>query len=298
MRLILADVPVIQPLIDVFEEVLVFFHDSVGLSWGFAIIALTVTIRALLLPLTLKQVKSMQEMQRIAPQMKELQAKYKDDRQRLNQEMMKLYQEHKVNPFASCLPLLAQLPVFISLFYLLREDLRVEICPDLNQTNENTQPCGGSGESEFFFIADLTDKATGGVLILLLVLYVATQLASSLLMSVSADPRQRYIFMALPFVFIPFILSFPAGLLVYWITTNLWTIVQQFIVRKTVGPVRPVTAPEGGNGKGGGGGIFGGAAANRPKPSGGGNGDGAKPTRRSAPPPPPRRKKKKTGRRR
>ncbi|HEX2085313.1 MAG TPA: YidC/Oxa1 family membrane protein insertase [Solirubrobacteraceae bacterium] len=304
MRFIFADVPVIQPLIDVFEEVLVFFHDTFSLGWGTSIIALTVTIRALLLPLTLKQVKSMQEMQRIAPQMKELQAKYKDDRQRLNQEMMKLYQEHKVNPFASCLPLLAQLPVFISLFYLLRNDLRVEICPEKNRTNENTQPCGETDVSEFLFIPDITDAATGGVLIALIVLYVATQLASSLLMSVSADPRQRYIFMALPFIFIPFIISFPAGLLVYWITTNLWTIVQQFIVRKTVGPVRPLPAAA----DGGGGGLFGrrteapkpapvgGAAANRPK--GSGDGDGAKPTRRSAPPPPPRRKKKKTGRRR
>jgi YidC/Oxa1 family membrane protein insertase len=298
MRFILADVPVIQPLIDLFEEVLVFFHDSFSVGWGVAIILLTVTIRALLLPLTLKQVKSMQEMQRIAPQMKELQAKYKDDRQRLNQEMMKLYQEHKVNPFASCLPLLAQLPVFISLFYLLREDLRVEICPEINRTNEGTRPCGQTDASEFLFIPDITDKATGAVLITLLILYVGSQLASSLLMSVSADPRQRYIFMALPFIFIPFILSFPAGLLVYWITTNLWTIVQQFIVRKTVGPVRPPVVPDAGKEKGGGGGIFGGAAANRPKPSLSGDGDGAKPTRRSAPPPPPRRKKKKTGRRR
>jgi YidC/Oxa1 family membrane protein insertase len=299
MRFLLADVPVIQPLIDVFEEVLVFFHDSVGLGWGTSIIALTVTIRALLLPLTLKQVKSMQEMQRIAPQMKELQAKYKDDRQRLNEEMMKLYQEHKVNPFASCLPLLAQLPVFISLFYLLREDLRVEICPEINRTNEGTKPCGQTDASEFLFIPDITNEATGLVLITLLVMYVASQLASSLLMSMSADPRQRYIFMALPFVFIPFILNFPAGLLVYWITTNLWTIVQQFIVRKTVGPVRPL-ATAGGDAKDGGvGAAIGGAAANRPKASGrGGNGDGAKPTRRSAPPPPPRRKKKKTGRRR
>jgi YidC/Oxa1 family membrane protein insertase len=299
MRFVTADVPVIQPLIDLFEEVLVFFHDSVGLGWGTAIIALTVTIRALLLPLTLKQVRSMQEMQRIAPQMKELQAKYKDDRQRLNQEMMKLYQEHKVNPFASCLPLLAQLPVFISLFYLLREDLRVEICPEINPTNEDTKPCGQTDASEFLFIPDITDKATGTVLVVLLVLYVGTQLASSLLMSMSADPRQRYIFMALPFIFIPFIISFPAGLLVYWITTNLWTIVQQFIVRRTVGPVRPVPAMAGGGDeKEGAKRPFGGSAANRPK-SASGDGDGGKPTRRaSAPPPPPRRKKKKTGRRR
>src|SRR3712207_5086211 len=111
MSFYFADVPVIQPLIDVFEEVLVFFHDTVGLGWGTAIVALTVTIRALLLPLTLKQVRSMQEMQRIAPQLKELQAKYKDDRQRLSQETMALYKEHQVNPFASCLPLLAQLQI-------------------------------------------------------------------------------------------------------------------------------------------------------------------------------------------
>ncbi len=322
MSMYFADVPVIQPLIDLFEEVLVFYHDTFNLGWGTSIIALTITIRALLLPLTLKQVKSMQEMQRIAPQMKELQAKYKDDRQRLNQEMMKLYQEHKVNPFASCLPLLAQLPVFISLFYLLRNDLRVEICPEKNETNENTVACGETDASEFLFIPDITDAATGGVLITLLVLYVGTQLASSLLMSVSADPRQRYIFMALPFIFIPFILSFPAGLLVYWITTNLWTIVQQFIVRRTVGPVKPLPAAEDGGagaaagGAGGGllarlagGGakpetdatgrpVVGGAEANRPKASSSGNGDGSKPTRRTAPPPPPRRKKKKTGRRR
>ena len=130
---------ILQPLIDVFEEVLVFFHDYVGLSWGSSIVALTITIRALLLPLTLKQVKSMRGLQLIAPEMKKLQEKYKDDRQRLNQEMMKLYSEHKVNPFASCLPLLAQLPVFISLFYLLQDDLRFEIC---GQTRRS--PCGES----------------------------------------------------------------------------------------------------------------------------------------------------------
>src|SRR5690606_19290606 len=120
--------------------VLVFFHDDVGLSWGFSIVALTVAIRAVLLPLTLKQVKSMRGLQVIAPEMKKLQEKYKDDRQRLNQEMMKLYQEHKVNPFSSCLPLLAQLPVFIALFYMLQSDLRHEICPDLQQPGADSVP--------------------------------------------------------------------------------------------------------------------------------------------------------------
>ena len=110
------------------RRVLVFFHDSVGFSWGFSIIALTVVVRAALIPLTLKQFKSMQALQRLSPEIKALQAKYKDDRQRLNQEMMKFYQENKVNPFGSCLPLVLQLPVFFSLFYMLRKDLKLDIC--------------------------------------------------------------------------------------------------------------------------------------------------------------------------
>src|SRR4051812_14290408 len=200
---------ILQPLIDVFEGVLKFFHDDVGLGWGSSIIALTITIRALLLPLTLKHVKSMQALQRIAPHMKAVQEKYKDDKQRQNQEMMKLYQEHKVNPFASCLPLAAQIPVFISLFYMLRHDLRLDIC------GQSVQPCGSTPESQFLFIPDITGKATGAVLVTLIVLYVGTQLASSLLMSVSQDKNQRMIFLALPFLFVPFVIGFPAGLLVY-----------------------------------------------------------------------------------
>ena len=85
------------------------------------------------MPLTLKQFKSMQALQRLAPEIKELQEKYKDDKQRLNQEMMKFYQENKVNPFGSCLPLVLQLPVFISLFYMLRKDLKLDICPGIER---------------------------------------------------------------------------------------------------------------------------------------------------------------------
>src|ERR671933_2041525 len=120
----------IQPLIDAAKAVLDFFHDSVGLGWGTSIIALTVVVRAALIPLTLRQFKSMQSLQRLAPEIKALQAKYKDDKQRLNQEMMKFYQENKVNPFGSCLPLLLQMPVFLSLFYMLRKDLKIDICGD------------------------------------------------------------------------------------------------------------------------------------------------------------------------
>jgi YidC/Oxa1 family membrane protein insertase len=121
---LLADVPVIQPLIDFFHAILVFIHDSVGLGWGWSIIALTILVRAALLPLTFKQFHSMQRLAQLQPEMKKLQERFKGDKERMNQEMMRFYRENKVNPFASCLPMLAQFPVFIALSYMLRIDLR------------------------------------------------------------------------------------------------------------------------------------------------------------------------------
>jgi len=110
-----------SPLITLFESVMVFMHDNlVGGSWGLAIIGLTVVVRAALVPLTFRQLKSMQEMQRLAPEISKLKEKYKEDKQRQQQEIMKFYKEHKINPLASCLPFALQLPVFISLFYMLR----------------------------------------------------------------------------------------------------------------------------------------------------------------------------------
>ena len=231
---------VLQPLIDFFEAILKFFHDTVGFGWGSAIVALTVIVRAALLPLSLKQFKSMQNMAKFQPEIKRLQERYKGDRERLNQEMMKFYRENKVNPFASCLPLVAQLPVFLALFYMLRKDLRHDICPTINPPEiPNPKPCGETAASQFLFIPDLTNRAYGWVLVVLIVLYVGSQLASTLLMSTTTDRTQRMIFLALPFFFVLFVWQFPAGLLVYWITTNLWTIVQQAIVRKRLGPLRP-----------------------------------------------------------
>src|SRR4051794_23059824 len=167
----------LQPLIDLFEAVLQFFHDSAGLSWGMAIVALTILVRALLLPLALKQFRSMQSLARHQPELKALQEKYKGDKDRMNQEMMKFYRENKINPLASCLPLPAQIPVFISLFYMLRKDLRVDICEfvvvngeRVRNSVENPQPCPNGGEASFLFIPNLTTKATGAVLVTLIVL--------------------------------------------------------------------------------------------------------------------------------
>src|SRR4051795_6347525 len=228
---------VLQPLIDFFEGILKFFHDSAGFSWGFSIIAMTLVVRAALVPLTVKQFKSMQALARLQPEIKKLQQKYGEDKQRLNQEMMRFYQENKVNPFSSCLPIVAQLPVFFSLFYMLRKDLRHDICPDINPPDvSNPKPCGSSEHSQFFFIPDITDKAHGAVLITLLILYIGSQLLSSVFMSTTADRNQRLIMMGLPFFFVPFVIGFPAGLLVYWVTTNLWTGGQGVVVRRLAPP--------------------------------------------------------------
>jgi YidC/Oxa1 family membrane protein insertase len=311
---------ILQPLVDVFESVLKFFHDSFGASWGLSIILLTIVVRALLLPLAVKQFRSMQALQRISPHLKALQAKYKDDKPRLQQETMKFYQEHKVNPFASCLPLVAQLPVFLSLFYMLRKDLRHDICPDINAAGvSNPVPCGQRPASEFWFIHDITDKATGTVLIVLLVLYVGSQLVSSLLMmTATADQNQKIIMLVLPFLFVGFVFRFPAGLIMYWITTNIWTIGQQQFLRRVIGSNAPEAPPmpgtpeaeaataaaaAAGGGSSGGGGLFS-RLAGAASGSGGGSGNGATASKEEsrvtkAPPPPPRqRKRKRSGRRR
>jgi YidC/Oxa1 family membrane protein insertase len=250
-----------QFLVDIADEVLVFFHDNAGLSWGGAIIALTICMRTLLIPLTYKQLKGMRALQALQPQIKEIQAKYKNDKQRMQQEMMRFYQENKVNPFASCIPLIAQLPVFITLFYVLQHDLRADICGQTAKVCSEVAP-GNWGES-FLFIPDLTAKATGGVLIALLILYVGTQLISGLVMSVTADKSQRTMMFVLPLIFVPFIISFPSGLILYWITTNIWTIGQQFTIQKLI-PMPVAATPAGA------------AAAAASKP----------------PPPPPKKKKK------
>ncbi len=247
---------ILQPLIDVANAVLQFFHDNAGLSWGMSIIALTICTRALLIPLTYKQLKGMRAMQALQPQIKALQEKYKNDKQRMQQEMMRFYKENKVNPLASCIPLLAQLPVFITLFYVLRHELPPDMgCPEAGH-------CAAYG-AEFFFIKDLTAKATGAELIVLLVLYIGTQLASGFFMSATADKSQRTMMFVLPLIFVPFILNFPAGLILYWITTNIWTIGQGLAVQKLI-PVPVAATPEGA------------AAIQAAKP----------------PPPPPRKKKK------
>ncbi|MDX6689080.1 MAG: YidC/Oxa1 family rane protein insertase [Solirubrobacteraceae bacterium] len=332
-----ALLPPIRFIVDVLKPVLVFFHDTFGVGWGTSIVLLTVCVRALLSPLMVKQFKSMKAMVAYAPQIKAVQEKYKDDKERQRQEVMKVYQENSINPFASCLPLVAQLPFFIGLFYLLKTDLRFEIC------GQSKVPCGQvdgamSGAEKFLFIPDLTAKATGAVLITLVVLYIGSQLLSSVLTPSTGDRNQKMLMYGLPFIFTPFIISFPSGLIVYWITTNLWTVGQGYVLRKRLGPIqpakgadgKPIAPPPPPDANGGGlepakKGLMARLAAmteqrqapsKEPatataKPSGGsakststakpkaGSGSSApKPDRTGPPPPPPRKKKKRSGRRR
>src|SRR5580704_11504973 len=242
-----------SPLITLFQEIMVFIHDHlVGGSWGPAIVGLTVVIRAVLVPVTYRQLKGMQEMQRLAPEINALKEKYKEDKQRQQQEIMNFYRENKINPLASCLPLLLQLPVFISLFYMLRTDLKKHICgraleahyhaAHLAHTTLNDYIGKTSCDSvaphsaKFLFLPDITNKATGAALIVLIILYVGSQVASTLVATATADPNQRRLMLLLPIVFVVILYRYPAGLLVYWITTNLWTIGQQLVIRRYMGP--------------------------------------------------------------
>jgi len=313
-----------SPLISLFESIMVFIHAHlVGGSWGLAIVGLTVLIRAVLVPLTFRQLKSMQEMQRLAPQIAALKEKYKDDKQRQQQEIMGFYRENKINPLASCLPLLMQLPVFISLFYMLRTDLKKHICgPSLvshynalhhtaiagvgslpgKYIEKTTCQAVAPHSAKFLFLPDITNKATGVALIVLIVLYVGSQLASTLVATAAADPNQRRLMLLLPVVFVVILYRYPAGLLVYWITTNLWTIAQQLLIRRHMGT--PAAAPGKGPDEGGAGGSPNGKTdgPRGPSPKGepalAGAGLGAGSRASSPPPRSPRKKKKRSGRRR
>jgi YidC/Oxa1 family membrane protein insertase len=221
--LVLANI--LQPLIDVNEAVLRFFHENLGFGWGLSIIALTISIRMLILPLTFKQVQSMQEMQRFSPEMKRIRDKYKDDKQRQNEELMALYKEHGFNPLGSCLPLLLQLPFFFSLYWTLQPG--GEIAAEIKS--------GPASQHDFLWMPDLTAPLTShtGALIFTVILYLGSQLGSSYVSSLSVqDKNQRRILFIFPFIFVPIVINFAAGLLVYWITTNFFTIAQQLVIRK------------------------------------------------------------------
>ncbi|HET9437174.1 MAG TPA: YidC/Oxa1 family membrane protein insertase [Gaiellaceae bacterium] len=221
---------VLSPLENVLTDVLVWFHETVGLTWGWSIVALTVAVRVLLVPVAIRQIHSMQSLQLHAPEMKAIQQRYKNDRQRQSEELMKFYKENKINPYASCLPIVFQIPIFIALFFVLR-DFEDEIFPDYG------------GQLEWLGLVNITEPTKDGWGPVLIAVYVASQLTSTYLMSTSMQSKaQRYMIMFLPIVFLPFILGFPAGLMIYWLTTNLWTTGQGLVTRRLM--PKPTTPPK------------------------------------------------------
>lgn len=271
MSLLLAFSP-LGPVEDVLTALLEWLHASIGLTWGISIVVLTAIIRFLMVPLTVKQIHSMQKLQAFAPELKALQQKYKHDKQRQQQEVMAFYRENKVNPLASCLPILLQLPIFFALFFVLR-DFEEEVYPKYP----------GSDLGFLGIVPSITEPLTShwsGYL--LLVIYVASQVGSTLLTPIQ-DKRQRYIFLALPIVAIFFVIHFPTGLMLYWSTTNLWTVGQGLITRRFM--PRPQPAPKKSSRtepqrKAGGDGDGGQAARATSAPKSGGSGSGQRKVRR------------------
>jgi YidC/Oxa1 family membrane protein insertase len=278
--MILSTIPVFSQLERVMIHVLNFFHSNVGLPWAWSIVATTIVVRMILVPLTIRQIHSMQSLQKHAPQMKEIQKKYKQDRQKQNEELMKFYRENNINPAASCLPMLLQLPVFIALYYTLKHF----------QTNFPSSK--GQDLSFLHFIPSIQAHTTthwGGFV--LLVVYVASQMASSFFMMTTTDKMQRTLFMVMPLFFVFIIARFPAGLVLYWVTTNLWTVGQGLITRRLVAKTPPPTTER--------------RSSRTPPKDDGSSGNGAKSESPSPKPDPSasqrprqvRRKKKRTSRR-
>lgn len=200
-----------------------FFYHLTG-DYGLAIILLTATIRIIILPLTIKQLKSMQEMKKWQPKIKQLQEKYKDDKQKMNEEVMKFYTENKINPLGGCLPLILQLPIFFALFRMLNENVALKGQPalyfiknlSLSPSAVNIAKFGLSAAASYYF---------------LIILMVATTYWQQKMMS--ADPQQDRIMLFMT-VFMAFIAwRLPAGVLLYWITTNVWGIAQQYVSLRT-----------------------------------------------------------------
>jgi YidC/Oxa1 family membrane protein insertase len=219
----------LSPIEHLLRDVLDWIHGTIGLPWAWAIVALTILVRVVLVPLTVRQIHSMQSMQRHMPEMKAIQQKYKTDKKRQQEELMKFYRENQINPAASCLPLLAQLPVFFALYFVLREFSK--------------HPPSGS-LSWLHIVPNIADHANAhwsGYL--LLVIYAASQVSSTYFMSATMDKTQRYLMMVLPIFFITFLLRFPMGLVIYWVTTNLWTVGQGLVTRRLTQQT-PVTQPQ------------------------------------------------------
>jgi len=230
-------------------------------SYGLSIILLTLAVRVLLLPLSIKQTRSMREMQVIQPEIKKIQAKYKGDRQKMNEAMMALYKEHGVNPFGGCAPLLLQFPVLIALFYVIQTPLKY-VTPDALLASDlatraldlnrflgirlDCKPSQVLAQEPSLTIPEVACGASTLSIIpyALMILFMGfTTYYQQKQMQATrgpADPQQQQMQMfmrIMPIMLMVFAVNFPTGVVLYWLTTNVWTIVQQRIILKAAPPI-------------------------------------------------------------
>jgi YidC/Oxa1 family membrane protein insertase len=219
-------------------------------SYWFAIVLLTLSVRIILIPLTVKQVRASRAMSDMAPEIKKLQAKHKNDREKLNQEMMALYKERGANPLAGCLPLLAQAPFFFALYHVI---FQVRIAGETNILRDATF-FGVPLQQHWMQLAGW-DKvfSLSGIVILVLILTMSatTYISQRQLLARQAEvnPQQAMIMKVMPLMFLFFSINFPLAVIIYWVTTNLWSMGQQYLLLKD----RPKVAAAGAAGATGGG---------------------------------------------
>jgi YidC/Oxa1 family membrane protein insertase len=233
---------------------MVFFHKALspifgatsGVSWTLSIVGLVILIRTLLIPLFVKQIKSQRALTALQPEMKKIQLKYKDDRQKQSEELMKLYKTHKTNPLASCFPILAQAPIFLALFQVLNgigrtpPQARGALTQELALQAAQAEFFGARISQTFLGTSETTVRIVTVILIILMSLTTYTtqrqlmikgmpKMDSSNNMMLQQQKILLYLF---PVIFAVSGVNFPIGVLIYWSTTNLWTWAQQFYVIK------------------------------------------------------------------
>jgi YidC/Oxa1 family membrane protein insertase len=258
----------LNPLYQAVAWLLVNIHDGIshvvsnnGWSWALAIILLTIAMRLVLFPVFVKQIKNQRAMQTLQPKMKELQAKYKNDKEKLNQEMMALWREHGANPLSGCLPLLLQIPIFISLFHTLREIKPIKNCaagpnslscykgvPGFNQSHIFSAahakifsvpiPASFTSSTAYLHALGGSHTATRILCLALTVLMGATTFITQRQLMARSGPaansqmaqQQKILLYVFPLVFLVYGFKFPIGVLLYWLTTNVWSMAQQRVV--------------------------------------------------------------------
>ena len=223
-----------------------FFGTDSGVSWSLAIVGLVILIRIILIPLFVKQIKSQRALTALQPHMKEIQKKYKDDRQKQSEEMMKLYKEHKTNPLASCFPILAQAPIFFALFTVLNgigknPPVKYGVLSQDDVVSAANATFFGAPISQTFLGTDITTVKI--VTVFLIFIMSLTTFTTQRQLMLKGMPKmdssnnmmlqqQKIMLYAFPVIFAITGVNFPIGVLIYWSTTNFWTWGQQYYVIK------------------------------------------------------------------